>query len=194
MAETMRTAVFVAPREVEFRELPIPEPGDGHVVVGLRATALCTMEQRIYLGKQRVPLPCELAGVVENVGDVRCDFKVGQRVALGPVSCGQCEYCRRGYDARCLTGFTRTSYRGIPGGWGLCEFRPCLPAALYPIADHVSFEEAALSEPLSCAVHAIRAMNPDLGRDVVVIGAGPMGLFNVLVARRRGARVIVSEL
>jgi threonine dehydrogenase-like Zn-dependent dehydrogenase len=198
MAKSMRTAVFVAPGEVELRELPIPEPGDGRIVVGLRATALCTMEQRIYLGKQHVPLPWvgghELAGVIENVGDVRSNVKVGQRVALGPVSCGQCEYCRRGYDARCLTGFTRTSYAGIPGGWGLSEFRPCQPAALYPIADHVSFEEAALSEPLSCAVHAIRTLNPDLARDVVVIGAGPMGLFNVLVARIRGARVIVSEL
>jgi threonine dehydrogenase-like Zn-dependent dehydrogenase len=198
MAESMRTAVFVAPGQVELRELPVPEPGGGKIVVGLRATALCTMEQRIYLGKQHVPLPWvgghELAGVVTNIGDVQTTLSVGQRVALGPVSCGQCEYCRRGYDARCLTGFTRTSYLGIRGGWGLSEYRPCVPAALYPIHDHVTFEEAALSEPLSCAVHAIRALNPDLGRDVVIIGAGPMGLFNVLVARLRGARVIVSEL
>src|SRR5260370_37415588 len=54
--------------------------------------------------------------------------------------------------------------------------------------------EAALAEPVSCVVHSVRALQPELGDDVVVIGAGPMGMLNVLVLKRRGARVIVCEL
>lgn len=194
----MKAAVFVAPKQVELREFPVPTAGPGQVVVRMRAAALCTMEQRVYLGTQQVALPWvgghEMAGVVEDVGQTRTVFRPGQRVAIGPHACGQCEFCRRGHSARCLTGFTRTTYAGVPGGWGLAEYRVCSPAALYPLADAVSFEEAALAEPLSCAVHGIRALGPELGADVVVIGAGPMGLFNVLVAKRRGTRVIVLEL
>lgn len=194
----MKAAVFVAPKRVELREFPVPRPGPGQVAVRMRAIALCTMEQRVYLGKQQIALPWvgghEMAGVIEDVGETQTIFEPGQRVAIGPHACGQCEYCRRGLSARCLTGFTRTSYEGIPGGWGLSEYRLCSPAALYPLADDLSFDEAALSEPLSCAVHAIRTLGPDLAADVAVIGAGPMGLLNVLVAKRRGARVIVVEL
>src|SRR5205823_687455 len=58
----------------------------------------------------------------------------------------------------------------------------------------LSFEEASLAEPISCVVHSVRALQPELADDVVVIGAGPMGLLNLLVLKRRGARVIVCEL
>src|SRR5947209_9756738 len=65
---------------------------------------------------------------------------------------------------------------------------------MFQVPTNLSFEEASLAEPISCVVHAVRALQPELGDDVVVIGAGPMGLLNTLVLKRRGARGIVCEL
>src|SRR5260370_30550978 len=65
---------------------------------------------------------------------------------------------------------------------------------MFVVPPELSFEEAALAEPISCVVHSVRALRTELADDVAVIGAGPMGFLNVLVLKRRGARVIVCEL
>src|SRR5207302_2564728 len=86
---------------------------------------------------------------------------------------------------------------GLEGRWGpggLAEYKVVPARAAFEIPVELSFDEAALAEPVSCVVHSVRALEPQLGDDVVVIGAGPMGLLNALVLKRRGARVIVCEL
>jgi L-iditol 2-dehydrogenase len=88
----------------------------------------------------------------------------------------------------------RFALDGAWGPWGLAEYKLVPARALFRIPAELSFEEAALAEPISCVVHSVRALQPELGDEVVVIGAGPMGLLNVLVLKRRGARVIVCEL
>jgi L-iditol 2-dehydrogenase len=195
---TMRAGVLVAPRALELREFDLPRPGRGQVLVRVRATALCTWEQRTYAGIQDIKTPFvgghETAGVVAAVGDGVASVRVGDHVALGPVACDECYYCRRGYPARCEHSLGRFSLDGAWGPWGLAEFKLVPARAAFRVPETLSFDEASLCEPVSCVVHSVRALQPELGDDVAIVGAGPMGLLNLLVLKRRGVRVIVCEL
>lgn len=194
----MRAGVLVAPRAVELREFALPRPGPGQVLVRVRATALCTWEQRTYQGIQDIKTPFvgghETSGVVADVGEGVSSVAHGDRVTLGPVACDECYYCRRGFASRCESHLGRFSLDGAWGPWGLAEYKLVPSRAAFRIPLNLSFEEASLAEPISCVVHSVRALQPELADDVVVIGAGPMGLLNMLVLKRRGARVIVCEL
>ena len=94
----------------------------------------------------------------------------------------------------CHPGSQTCTLDGSWGPWGLAEYKLVPARAMFQVPTDLSFEEASLAEPISCVVHAVRALQPELGDDVVVIGAGPMGLLNLLVLKRRGARVIVCEI
>src|SRR5579864_6824908 len=194
----MRAAVLVAPRNLELRDFPVPRPGPGQALVRLRATALCTWEQRTYQGIQHVQTPFvgghETAGVVAALGEGVGRLSVGDHVTLGPVACDECYFCRRGFAERCESYLGRFALDGAWGPWGLAEYKLAPARALFAVPLELSFEEASLAEPISCVVHSVRKLQPELGDDVVVIGAGPMGLLNVLVLKRRGVRVIVCEL
>lgn len=194
----MRAGVLVAPRAVELREFALPRPGPGQVLVRVRATALCTWEQRTYQGIQDIKTPFvgghETSGVVADVGEGVSSVAHADHVTLGPVACDECYYCRRGCASRCESHLGRFSLDGAWGPWGLAEYKLVPSRAAFRIPLDLSFEEASLAEPISCVVHSVRALQPELADDVVVIGAGPMGLLNMLVLKRRGARVIVCEL
>ena len=85
-------------------------------------------------------------------------------------------------------------YEGIWGPMGLAEYKVAPVEKIYRLADDLPFVEGALSEPTACVVHAQRRLNIRLAEDVLVIGAGTMGLLNMLVAKADGARVMVSEI
>ena len=195
---TMRAGVLVGPRALELREFDLPRPGPGQVLVRVRATALCTWEQRTYAGIQDIKTPFvgghESAGVVAAVGDGVASARVGDHVSLGPVACDECHFCRRGFPARCENNLGRFTLDGAWGPWGLAEFKLVPARAAFRVPDDLNFAEASLCEPISCVVHSVRALQPELGDDVVIIGAGPMGLLNLLVLKQRGVRVIVCEL
>jgi L-iditol 2-dehydrogenase len=195
---TMRAGVLVAPRTVLVRSFEVPRPARGEVLVRIRSTALCTWEQRTYQGIQDIKTPFvgghESAGMVAAVGEGVRLLAPGDRVTLGPVACDECYFCRRGFPARCEQWLGRFELDGTWGPWGLAEYKIVAARAAFKIPPELSFDEAALAEPVSCVVHSVRALRPELGDDVVVIGAGPMGLLNVLVLVARGARVIVCEL
>src|ERR1700731_2622274 len=101
----MRAGVLVGPGRGEVREVVGAVPGAGQALVRVRATALCTWEQRTYQGIQDIKTPFvgghETAGVVAALGAGVTLASVGDRVALGPVACDECYYCRRGFPARC---------------------------------------------------------------------------------------------
>jgi threonine dehydrogenase-like Zn-dependent dehydrogenase len=195
---TMRAGVLVAPLALELRSFRTPRPGRGEVLVRVKATALCTWEQRTYQGIQSIKTPFvgghETAGIVVAVGDGVRLLSVGDHVALGPVACDECYYCRRGLAARCEQFLAAVVLDDTWGPWGLAEYKLVPARAAFVVPKSLSFEEAALAEPVSCVVHSVQALQPELGDDVVVIGAGPMGLLNALVLKRRGARVLVVEL
>src|ERR1700694_1904921 len=155
----MRAGVLVAPRVLEVREFPVPLPGAGQALVRVRATALCTWEQRTYQGIQDIKTPFvgghETAGIVAAVGEGVHLSSVGDHVTLGPVDCGECHYCRRGYPARCEQRLGGFSLEGAWGPWGLAEYKLVPARALFGVAAELSFAEASLAEPVSCVVHSV---------------------------------------
>jgi len=196
---TMRVAVMTAPHATEDREVAIPEPGPGQALVRIRAAAICTWEQRTFSGAQRNTFPFvgghEIAGEVAELGPGEMgELAVGDRVALGPTACGRCHWCLTGRDRACRSHYDAAiRYGDAWGPGGFAEYKVHPAGSLFRVAD-APLDEAALAEPLACAVHAARLLGMALAEDVVILGAGAMGLVNLVVAKKRGARVIVSEL
>ena len=197
--EMIRAAVMTAPETIELREVPKPEILPGHVLVKIGACAICTWEQRVFSGQQKAPFPIvgghEIVGRVEAMGEGVPDaVKIGDKVSMVESYCGVCEWCRRGLQELCTHRPGKMEYHGIIGPWGFSEYINLHYSSIYPLDEHIADEKAVFFEPLSCAVHAARMAEIGLADDVVIIGGGPMGMLNLLVALQMGGRVILSEL
>ena len=196
---TYKRAVFVGPRQIRFDELPIPEPGPRQALVKVRACALCTWEQRLYSGEEHYyPLAGghEVSGELVALGSlVYTDARIGDRVMASPLTrCGYCESCRRGLDNICDNA--RQSFRDsdVPGPAGLAEYILLDDYQLYPAHNGASFEEICLTEPLACVLRSVRQAQVERADNVVIVGAGIMGMLHLLLVKQMGARAIVSEI
>lgn len=194
----MQAARLVEPGRFEFVDIPRPRPGTGEVVVRVHAVSICGSDLGAFLGRHpRIVPPAilghEFAGVVEEVGpDVPSDT-AGMRVAVHPtIGCRTCRYCLRGNENIC------PSYRVI----GEDDTLPGAMAGrvrvaadhLHAIPDAVTFDEAALVQPLGIGLHAVRDRGRvTAGETVLVVGAGPIGLAILIAARQVGARVLISD-
>lgn len=198
--DTMLVGVMTAPGSIEVQEIAIPTPGVNEVLVRIRATAICTWEQRSYSGQQSNKFPFvgghESSGEVVALGPgVSSELQVGDHVTIGSAACGQCYWCRSGRDRMCkqhYAGAVKYGEAWGPGGFAQYKVHPA--SGIYPIDPGIPFDEACLAEPLSCALHAVRQVPVAISDDAVVIGAGVMGLMNVVALKKHGARVIVSEI
>ena len=186
--------------EIDLVEVDTPEPGYGQALIKLEATAICTWEQRSFSGQQENKFPFvgghEIIGTIVKFGpEYRGTLKVGDRVAIGASGCGACYYCVRGQDRACKFHYDGSVDYG-DAGWGpggFAQYKVHPDDGLFLVGDAPA-KYAALAEPLSCAIHSTKLAGVVLGSEVVVIGAGVMGLFNLVAAKARGARVIVSEV
>jgi L-iditol 2-dehydrogenase len=197
----MKAAVVHGINDIRIQEVARPDPGPGEVVVRVRASGICATDVKMLLGQglpKNLPtiLGHEVAGEIFAVGTGVDGLLPGQRVAVYPIAvCGECFFCRRGRHNLCEKEFGLA--HGVDGGFaefvriprqivniqGVCELSPA-----------ISFEQAALAEPLSCCLAAARTGGVKAGDTVAVIGAGPMGLFHLKVARWAGARVIMADV
>jgi threonine dehydrogenase-like Zn-dependent dehydrogenase len=198
MAETYKRAVFTGPKQIRIDELPIPTPGPRQALVKVKACAICTWEQRMYTGEEHFyPLAGghEVSGELVEVGSqVFSDAKIGDRVIFaGLTRCGYCDSCRKGLDSNCDNSRKPLRDVDVAGPAGLGEYVLIEDYQLYKAANDVSFEELCLVEPVSCVTRSIRQAKLERTDNVVVVGAGIMGLLHVLLAKQAGARVIVSE-
>jgi len=199
MAGTYRRAVFVGPRQIRFDEVPIPEPGPHQALIRVRACALCTWEQRSYTGEEPFyPLASghEVSGELVRLGHpVYTDARIGDRVVVSLLTrCGCCESCRRGMDNLCDNA--RQSFcepGGVAGPAGLAEYVLVDEYQVYKASDEVAFEYLCLAEPLACVIRSVRRAEVRPGDVAVVVGAGIMGLLHLMLLKRAGAKVIVSE-
>lgn len=188
-AETMRVGVIEDVRQVAIRELRKPTPRRGEILIDTKACALCTWEQRTYSGVDKeTPKPIagghEYAGLVAEIGEgTKTDLKPGDQIAAGPRTGGRHDLDRY-----------RMQYLDLFGPMGLADYKVVPVDSVYRLADDLPIEYGCFTEPLACTIHAANKIQYKLGQDVVVIGAGPMGMLNMLVAKRHGTRVIVSEL
>ncbi|MDP3879589.1 MAG: zinc-dependent dehydrogenase [Dehalococcoidales bacterium] len=197
----MKAAVLHGENDLRYQEVETPHPMPGEVVIQVKACGVCTTDIKILTGEstpRNLPaiLGHEVAGLVHEIGNGVRGLKTGQRVAVYPIaSCGECFFCRRGRHSLCLHEFGLA--HGVDGGFA--EYVR-IPAPLVnlggiiPVKDSLSMELAAMAEPLSCCLSAIRSAGVVEGDRVAIIGAGPMGLLNLLSARASGTRTIVIDV
>jgi 2-desacetyl-2-hydroxyethyl bacteriochlorophyllide A dehydrogenase len=187
----MRAAVIKAPGEVEVSTVEDPTPGPRDVVVDVAACGICGTDLHILQGEFAPTLPVvpghEFAGEVVAVGTAVTELRVGERVAVDPsLFCNECYYCRRGQNNLC----ERWAAIGVTTAGGAAEFALAPVGNCVPLPDHVRVEDAALIEPLSCAVRGYDILRSPLATHVLIYGSGTMGLMMLELAKRTGAATV----
>jgi len=196
MSMKMQAARLYNVGDLRVEEVDRPSiSADDEVLIRIHVCGICPSDLRAYTGVRRPhrPFPYtpghEWAGEVVAVGDGVEGFDVGDRVVPSwRVVCGECHYCLRGFWNYC----ERLQYGRVRGGFA--EFGVALTKSLLKIPQEVSYQEASFCEPLACCINGSLYTGIGFGDDVVVIGAGPIGLMHLQLAKHAGARVIVSEL
>lgn len=185
----MRGVVLDQPGKIRIAQVPDPAPGPGQIVVAVRACGVCGTDLHIAAGEfPPTPYPIipghEFAGEVAALGSGVSGLEEGDRVAVDPsLFCGRCRQCRRQRGNLCENwGAIGDTVDGA-----FAEYVAVPAANAYPVPDHLSFGEAALVEPISCAVHGLRRLAMPPGSTLLIIGAGTMGLLLAQLARRTGA-------
>ncbi|GAA0731726.1 zinc-dependent alcohol dehydrogenase [Clostridium oceanicum] len=194
----MKAQMFYGPGDVRFEEIDIPKINEDEILVKVKAALTCGTDLKTYRRGhpsiiQRIPSTFghEFSGDVVEVGKNVSNFKVGDRVVgANSVPCFHCYYCKRNMHSLCenfefLNG-AYSEYVVIP--------KQILKYNYHKIPIGLDYREAALVEPLACAVHGIDRTPIKVGERVVVIGAGPIGLMFVRLATLKGAKVISVDL
>jgi L-iditol 2-dehydrogenase len=190
----MKAAVLEALERLVVQEVPTPKIDEDSVLVKVGACAVCGSDVRMYHhGSNRLVPPAimghEAAGQVTAVGANVTKFKVGDRVAMGgDVPCGECAFCEAGIGNNCQINYA-LGYQ-FPGSFAeyvVLNRMVVNHGPVHIVPDHVSYEEAALAEPLACCLNALELSNVQFGDVVAVIGAGPLGCMLIEVAKRMGA-------
>ncbi len=195
----MKAAVYYKKNDVRVMDIPMPEVGERDVRVRIKYCGVCGTDLHIFHGDGgAAPVPegtvigHEFSGIVDAVGAKVTKFKPGDRVSVDPNDvCGECYYCKNGKAHFCtsMKGYG-TSYPG-----GFAEYVSVPEKQVYPLPDDLPFETASQSETLSCCINGIDLCRLKAGANVLVIGAGPIGLMMLQLAKIAGAgKLIVSEL
>ena len=202
----MQAIVYHAPGDIRVEDVPKPVCGPGELLVRVDACAVCgtDLKSRQH-GNPRIKAPLvmghEFTGIVEDLSPApdgsrspgQTTFEPGDRIVMATsISCGQCHACRHGWRNLCESlapmGFS------YPGGMAEYVAIPALALQgghVVKVPPHVEAKCAALAEPVSCAVNSVWQCDVKQGDTVLVMGAGPMGLLNALVARAAGASTIL---
>lgn len=178
-----------------LEDLEKPKPGPNDVLIKIKRTAICGTDVHIYSwdewSQRTIPIPMqvghEFSGVIESIGSEVSGLKVGDRVSgEGHIVCSYCRNCRAGARHLCIN--TKGIGVNIPGAFAEYLVMPAFN--VFQIPDAVSYEEAAIFDPFGNAVHT--ALSFDLvGEDILITGAGPIGIMAAAVSRHVGARKIV---
>lgn len=199
MTETMMAALLYGPRDMRVEQIPRPaDPGPGMALLRVTAVGVCGSDLHTYtdgrIGEWVVAAPLvlghEFGGVVEAVGPEAYDgdfapLLVGTRVAVDPAQpCGRCEMCEQGHPNLCH----RLHFCGLyPDGGSLCEYIVMPAHCCFPVPATIDDAGAAVLEPLGIALHAVDLAKLHVADSVAILGAGPIGLLLLQVAKLAGA-------
>jgi L-iditol 2-dehydrogenase len=196
----LKACILHGPGHVSVEDVPDPRPGPGEALLRVSAAAICHSDIRVYRGQKKarpsVVPGHETAGVIEAVGEGVEGVRPGDRVVVCPIlACGHCEFCAQGKRNRCPERRTL----GYEEDGGLAELM-LIPQSLlalghvFPVPPGLSLEMAALTEPLACVLNSLETCRLRPGDALLIVGAGPMGLMHLLLARLMGAaRLMVTE-
>lgn len=182
----MKQLYLHAPNDLRLREIEPPQPGPGEVVVDVLGATTCGTDLKtLRRGHPKFPMPTpfghEFSGVISALGEGVTDWEVGQEVMSAPTApCGSCSVCRRGLSNLCPTCMDGM----VLGAFSEKVKLPphIVKTNLYPKPNTLDFFEAALMEPLACAVYGQQQLPSLEGKSVVIVGAGPIGLLHQMLA------------
>jgi L-iditol 2-dehydrogenase len=194
----MKQAILIQPGIIEIRDVPVPGPAEGELVVKIETSLTCGTDLKAYKrGHSLIPMPGpfghEYAGTVAAVGRGVPDFKEGDAVmGVHSAPCHECLYCKRKLFNLCQM---------IMGKKALGAFADYLLIPAHVVKQNffhkpedLAFEEAALLEPLSCVVHPYNKLRYDEIETALVVGAGPVGLLHLACLKMHGIRTIASDI
>ncbi len=195
----MLAAVLEELDKLTLKEVPTPELDDDSALMKVETVCICGSDVRIlHHGSPRVKPPTiighETSGVVVRVGKNVTRVREGDRVAIGAdVPCGQCHWCRNGLGNNCAVNYA-VGYQ-IPGAFAEYMKLPKLlldEGPVTPFSEGMGFDQAALAEPLACAINGLELVNMSLGKSVVIMGLGPIGCMMIDLARAMGAVKVIA--
>lgn len=192
----MRAAIFQGPgQKLTIGDVPFPVPARGQMVMKVKHCGICGTDLRITSGEVPIPstsavvLGHEFCGEIVEVGPEIADWKVGDRATSLPlIGCGECPSCMAGEPVWCAS--MRSHAFGMVAG-GFAEYVLIGARSTVKVPEGVSWREAALTEPLASGLHGVLRADLQPGADVLVFGAGALGLAVTIWARALGARHVV---
>jgi len=191
----MKAIAIVKPFEIEVRDLPKPEPKEGEALLQVLYCGICGADVASFTGNQpfttypRIP-GHEFSARIVSVPDNDRGLKAGDVVTCNPYfNCGSCYACRKGLVNACTDNQTM----GVQRDGAFCEYIT-MPAERIIPGRGLSARQLALIEPFSISQHALSRAQVKPGDQLLVSGAGPIGLFALLAAKAKGATVTVSDV
>lgn len=206
LTPTMRAAVWHGKHDIRVSDVPLPPaPGPGQVQIRVEWCGICGSDLHEYQAgpifipvdtphpltghKGQCILGHEFCGEITELGSGVSDFKTGQRVAADACQhCGECHYCKHGQYNLCES----LAFTGLMTNGAFAEYVNIPANLLYPLPEDFPPEAGALIEPLAVGVHAVKQAGLLVGKTVVVIGAGTIGLCTIMAARAAGASKIIT--
>jgi L-iditol 2-dehydrogenase len=192
----MRQATMKSPGIIEFRDTAPPPVGAGQVLLRVRRIGVCGSDVHVYHGKHPfTPYPVvqghEFSALVEALGDGVSTVRIGDRVTATPQEvCGTCRPCRRGDYHICDT----LKVRGFQAPGCAQDLFVTEADKIVPLPETFTFEQGALVEPVAVGVHCVTRAGDVSGRNVAVLGAGPIGNLLAQVAQAQGARTLITDI
>ncbi|NLI54914.1 MAG: zinc-dependent alcohol dehydrogenase family protein [Clostridiales bacterium] len=191
----MKAAVFYGKEDIRVETIADITPKAGEVLIQIKACGVCGTDMHIYDGAEGAAkttpptiLGHEFSGIVQAVGDGVHRVKAGDRVCVDPNDmCGECWYCKQGAGHFCenMIGIGTT----INGGFA--EFCVVREKQVYTIPDALSFEEAAMAEPIACCLHGMDLTGIRPGETVLIVGGGTIGLIMLQLVKLSGAAMVI---
>jgi L-iditol 2-dehydrogenase len=194
MEEKMMAAVLHSPGDLRYEEVDTPSIGDSDVLLKIRAAGNCGSDLQRIMVEGTYHLPCipghEFSGEIKKLGKSVKMFEVGDRVTAAPlIQCMKCEWCLQGQYNLC----ENYDYVGSRSDGSFAEYMKIPAFNLVKIPDKMDFEDAAIADPAAVAYHAIkRANGVQVGENVVILGAGPIGMLASQWAKVMGAGCVIA--
>ena len=188
----MKAVWFPSPNDVSVGTLPDPDPGQGEVLVRVKASGICHTDIEVMRGNygtSTYPIVPghEFAGEIAEIGNDVSGISIGDRVVVDPnLQCGTCRACLRGWAHLCED----LGAYGVTVNGGFAEYCTVRAGAVHAIGD-MSFSEAALAEPMGCVLNGLSPLQGEIVERAIIFGTGPMGLLMGLTLMSRGTAEVI---
>lgn len=187
----MKAYVFLEPNNAQIAELEKPVPGDDEILVKVAACGFCGTDIHTYKGEHVTEYPVvpghEFSGVVEAVGNKVINFTPGDHVVGDPnIFCENCDFCKANKQIHCkniqVVGNTRDG--------AFAEYITLPERCAFHIPKDADMITMSMAEPLACVINAHNKVTIGIGANVLILGAGTIGLLHLMIARQRGAATV----